>query len=268
MHDLTDPRLIALTFMSAGYVLGALLPALAGTVGRGRVKSPGAPDVLVKNLGFTIALASSLAGCVLSLSILLSGEPLHVEIRQSLPFGTMALHADRLSAFFLGVISLIASAVSVYSLGSATEFLGRKSMGLLVFLYNLFLLSMAGVVLSGHAFLFLFFWEGMSLTTCFLINFEHEDPAARRAAYLYVVMTHIGTAFLVIMFVILFSRTGSFGFGTFSDPASRLPGAVQSVVFLCATIGFGVKAGIIPFHIWLPEAHPAAPSISRPSCPA
>jgi hydrogenase-4 component B len=133
-------------------------------------------------------------------------------------------------------------------------------MGLLVFLYNLFLLSMAGVVLSGHAFLFLFFWEGMALTTCFLINFEHEDPAARRAAYLYVVMTHVGTAFLVIMFVILFSRTGSFSFGTFSDPASRLPGAVQSVVFLCATIGFGVKAGIIPFHIWLPEAHPAAPS--------
>jgi hydrogenase-4 component B len=246
--------------MSAGYVLGALLPALTGILGWGRVKSPGALDGLVKNLGFTIALASSLAGCVLSLSILLSGDPLHVEIQQSLPFGTMALHADRLSAFFLGVISLIAAAVSVYSLGYAKEFLGRRNMALLVFLYNLFLLSMAGVVLSGHAFLFLFFWEGMSLTTYFLINYEHEDPAARRAAYLYVVMTHLGTALLVVMFVILFSHTGSFSFGAFRDPGSRLPTAVQSIVFLCATIGFGVKAGIIPFHIWLPEAHPAAPS--------
>jgi hydrogenase-4 component B len=246
--------------MLAGYVLGALLPALVGVIGRGRAKSPAALDRVVKNLGFTIALASSLAGCVLSLSILLSGEPLHVEIQQSLPFGTMALHADRLSAFFLGVISLIAAAVSVYSLGYATEFLGRRNMGLLLLLYNLFLLSMAGVVLSAHAFLFLFFWEGMSLTTFFLINYEHEDPAARRAAYLYVVMTHLGTAFLVVMFVVLFSHTGSFSFGAFRDPGSRLPAAVQSLLFLCATIGFGVKAGIIPFHIWLPEAHPAAPS--------
>jgi hydrogenase-4 component B len=246
--------------MLAGYVLGAFLPALVGVIGRGRVKSPAALDGVVKNLGFTIALASSLAGCVLSLSILLSGEPLHVEIRQSLPFGTMALDADRLSAFFLGVISLIAAAVSVYSLGYAAESSGRRNTGLLVLLYNLFLLSMAGVVLSGHAFLFLFFWEGMSLTTYFLINYEHEDPAARRASYLYVVMTQLGTASLVVMFVILFSHTGSFSFGAFTDPASRLPGALQSVIFLCATTGFGIKAGIIPFHIWLPEAHPAAPS--------
>lgn len=78
------------------------------------------------------ALVSSLAGCVLSLSILLSGEPLHVEIQQSLPFGTMAFHADRLSAFFLGVISLIAAAVSFYSLGYATEFI-QEVITLLVF---------------------------------------------------------------------------------------------------------------------------------------
>jgi hydrogenase-4 component B len=260
MADLTDLRLIALAFMSAGYLLGALLPALAALRGRGRANSAAAPDALVKNLGFTFALASSLAGCVLSLSVLLSGEALNVELRGTLPFGTMAIHADMLSAFFLGVISLVGAAVSVYSLGYATEFLGRRNMRLLVFLYNLFLLSMAGVVLAAHALLFLFFWEGMSLTTYFLINYEHEDPAARRAAYLYVVMTHAGTAFLTVMFVILFSHTGSFSFGAFSDPGSRLPTALQSLVFLCATIGFGVKAGIIPFHIWLPEAHPAAPS--------
>jgi hydrogenase-4 component B len=260
MHDLSDPRVTALAFMSAGYAFGALFPPLVGALGSGRVKSPAALDGLVKNLGFTIALASSIAGLVLSLSILLSGEPLHVEIPQSLPFGIMALHADRLSAFFLGVISLIAAAVSVYSLGYAKEYVQRKDMGLLVFLYNLFLLSMAGVVLSGHAFLFLFFWEGMSLTTYFLINYEHEDPAPRRAAYLYVVMTHIGTALLIVMFVVLYSATGSFSFGAFRDPVPRLPAPLQSVVFLCATVGFGVKAGIIPFHIWLPEAHPAAPS--------
>ena len=214
----------------------------------------------VKNLGFTIALISSVAGCVLSLSILLSGEPLHVDVLQTRMFGTIAIHADRLSAFFLGTISFLAAVVSIYSLGYATEFLQRRNMVWLVFLYHAFLLSMAGVVMAGHTVLFLFVWEVMSLTTYFLINYDHEDPASRRAAFLYVVMTHIGTAFLVVMFMILYVYTGSFSFEAFTSASPRLPAVAQSLIFLCATIGFGIKAGIIPFHIWLPEAHPAAPS--------
>lgn len=131
---------------------------------------------------------------------------------------------------------------------------------LFVFLYFTFLLSMVGVVIAGHALLFLFVWEVMSLTTYFLINYDHEDPASRRAAFLYVVMTHIGTAFLVVMFMILYVYTGSFSFEAFRSASPRLPAVAQSLIFLCATVGFGIKAGIIPFHIWLPEAHPAAPS--------
>jgi hydrogenase-4 component B len=217
-------------------------------------------NTLIKNLGFMTALGSSLAGCMLSLSILLSGKPLHLEFLQTPQFGALVIHADTLSALFLGVISLLAAAVSVYSLGYATEFLKRRNMGLLVVLYNLFLLSMAGVVLAGHALFFLFAWECMSLTTYFLISYEHEEPAARRAAFLYVVMAHIGTALLVIMFVLLYSNTGSFSFDAFRGISSRISPVLQSLVFLCATVGFGIKAGIVPFHIWLPEAHPAAPS--------
>jgi hydrogenase-4 component B len=129
-----------------------------------------------------------------------------------------------------------------------------------VFLYNTFLFSMIGVVIAGHAVVFLFMWEVMSLTTYFLINYEHEDPASRRAAFLYVVMTHIGTALLVVMFLLLASHTGTFDFEAFRSIGARLPAPIQTLVFLCATVGFGIKAGIIPFHIWLPEAHPAAPS--------
>ncbi len=260
MPEWTSYQLPALSFMVAGYALGALLPTLISVIWRTRLKSGVLLNRVVKNLGFMMALASSLAGFVLALSILLSGEPLHVELQQTRLFGTMAIHADSLSAFFLGVISLLGVAVSFYSLGYATEFCQRRQMWLLVFLYNLFLLSMACVVLAGHAVLFVFVWEIMSLTSYFLINYEHEDPATRRAAFLYVVMTHLGTALLVVMFLLLYSSTGSFSFETFRGAGSRLPASVKSIVFLCAIAGFGTKAGIIPFHIWLPEAHPAAPS--------
>ncbi len=189
-----------------------------------------------------------------------SGETLHLELYQTQLFGVLAVSADRLSALFLGIISLLGAAVSIYSFGYAVEFLQRRNIALLVFLYNTFLLSMAGVVLADHVVLFIFVWETMSLSSYFLITYEHEDPASRRASFLYVVMTHIGTAFLIVMFVLLYSQTGSFSFEAFKAVGSRLPVVVQSAVFLCATIGFGIKAGIIPFHIWLPEAHPAAPS--------
>jgi len=253
-------QLPALSMMLVGYALGALLPALLSLVGRGSPASGVTGNTVVKNIGFTLALLSSLAGCLLSLSILLSGTPLHIVLYESALFGPVAIHADGLSALFLGIIALLATSVSVYSYGYATDLLTRRNMGLFLFLYNVFLLSMAGVVIAGHAVLFLFVWEVMSLTTFFLINVEHEDPESRRAAFLYVVMTHVGTALLVVMFVSLYAYTGSFNFEAFKGAGSRLPVAVRSVVFLCATIGFGVKAGIIPFHIWLPEAHPAAPS--------
>ncbi len=258
MTDWSDFRVIALTVMLAGYALGALLPALIRFAQR--AETAGTTGGIAGNLGFIAALCASCAGIVLSVAILLSGEPLHVELGGAFPFGAMALHADRLSALFLGVISLIASAVSVYSTGYAGDLLRGRSTGLFLFLYNLFLLSMSGVALAGHVLLFLFFWEAMSLATYFLINFEHEDPAARRAAFLYVVMAHAGTAFLVVMFLLLYAQTGSFSFAAFSGAGAGLPAPLQSLVFLCATIGFGTKAGIIPFHIWLPEAHPAAPS--------
>jgi hydrogenase-4 component B len=260
MPDLSDCRLPAFALMMTGYALGALLPLITGIAGRSAVQTGAGNQAFGRVLGFTFAFLSSIAGCLLSASILLSGDPLRVEVPQSLPFGVMAFQADRLSGFFLGVICLAAAAVSVYSFGYAKEFQGRRNAGLFAFLYNVFLLSMTGVVLAGHVVLFLFFWEAMSLATYFLINFEHENPASRRASFLYVVMTHAGTGFLLIMFLLLYSRTGSWSFEAFRNAGGSMPGFLPSLVFLSATVGFGTKAGIIPLHIWLPEAHPAAPS--------
>ena len=260
MPDWTWIETQAFSLMVAGYVFGGIAPLFLSIIWRSNPQSRAGLNRSIKNIGFGGALIASLAGCVLSLSVLLSGISLHVEIPETLLFGPTAIHADRLSAVFLGVIALLAAPVSVYSFGYATDFLPRRNMGLMVFLYNAFLLSMAGVVVAGHAVLFLFVWECMSVTTFFLINYEHEDPAARRAAFLYVTMAHIGTAFLVIMFVLLWTFSGSYSFDSFAGIGSRLPSGVRSVIFLCAIIGFGIKAGIIPLHIWLPEAHPAAPS--------
>lgn len=260
MLEGSDLQSLMFPLMISGYVGGGMLPLILNAVRR-RTNTPAAitPEIL-KNLGFSLSLVASLAGCVLASVILFSGHAFHLEVFQSPLFGPVAFHADRLSAFFLGIISLLAVPVSCYSFGYVSGLLPRRNIGLLLLLYNGFLLSMVCVVLAGHAVLFLFFWEAMSLATYFLINFEHEDPESRRAGFLYVVMTHIGTAFILAMFMALYAYTGSFAFGSFSGIGERLPAFTGSLLFLCATIGFGIKAGIIPFHIWLPEAHPAAPS--------
>ncbi len=214
----------------------------------------------IKNFGFGFAVLASISGCFLSFLILLTGVPYHFEIIQTLPFGVLAIHIDQLSAFFLLAISLLGTAVSIYSFGYTKEFIQRRNISLMIFLYNIFLLSMVLVIISGNGVLFLILWEMMSLTTYFLITYEHEDSASRKAGILYIVMTHIGTAFLVVMFVLLAGYAQSFDFGAFRSVRDQIPDSIKTIIFLFALIGFGIKSGVIPFHIWLPEAHPAAPS--------
>jgi hydrogenase-4 component B len=243
---------ILLFLVIGGYGGGAL----AGLLGVGRArwgKIGGA-------IGFGVAALSSLLGCALSVAVMLSGTTLDVDLPRVLPIGDLSLHLDSLSAFFLLVISVVGTFVSLYSPGYASRSVGPERAGLLAFLYNLFLLSMAGVVIAGDAVLFLILWEMMSLTTFFLIVFEKESPASRRAGFLYVIMTHAGTAFLVVMFLLLFVSAGSFSFSALHGAGAGIPDPARSIIFLCALIGFGTKAGLIPLHIWLPEAHPAAPT--------
>jgi hydrogenase-4 component B len=238
--------------MQAGYLLGVVIP-LASMSFRRR-------EIAGKNIGLAASLGSSIAGLLLALSVLVEGGPFHLAVHGHLPLGEILIHCDHLSAFFLGVISLLGMAVAVYSFSYVSTYQGRRNIGILVALYNLFLFAMSNVVIAGDAIFFLLLWELMSLATFFLINYEHDDPASRRAAFLYVVMTHVGTAFLVAMFLILQPSGGGFGFEALRWGAAHLSPGMRSVVFLCALVGFGTKAGIIPLHIWLPEAHPAAPS--------
>ncbi|MGD1075116.1 MAG: proton-conducting transporter membrane subunit, partial [Thermodesulfovibrionales bacterium] len=163
---------------------------------------------------------------------------------------------DALSGFFMIIISVLAFAVSIFSVGYAREL---RNNGLLGFLFNLFILTMYAVVLSGNIITFLISWEAMSVVSYFLVSFDRDEESAK-AGLLYAVMTHIGTAFIIALFLILYSCTGQMDFWGIKSASAQIPDSAKAIVFVFSTIGFGMKAGIVPLHTWLPRAHPAAPS--------
>src|SRR6185436_8035438 len=167
---------------------------------------------------------------------------------------------DPLASLFVLTISVTGLAASIYAIGYVTKFYGRASIAALGALYNGFLLSMTLVVIADNGFLFLIVWELMSLVSYFLVVTEHEKAEVRYAGFFYLIMTHVGTAFIMLTFLIFFQEVGSFSFEAFRHPEQPLPEGMRTLAFLVALIGFGTKAGIVPLHVWLPYAHPAAPS--------
>jgi hydrogenase-4 component B len=206
------------------------------------------------------ALLASIAGVVLGVLGLFSNFPLVFYSSSNLPLLSIQFRLDTLSSFFILVISLSALPVSLYATGYVREFEGRYPMGVLGSLYNAFLLSMTLVVMADNGFLFLILWEVMSLVSYFLVVTEHEKGETRYAGFFYLVMTHVGIAFIMICFLLFYQQNGSFNFEAFRSSGLVMPQAIRTLVFLTALVGFGTKAGIVPLHVWLPYAHPAAPS--------
>jgi hydrogenase-4 component B len=254
---LSDIAIRIFIFIVSGYALGSLIPLLVSTKRKSRTLVTDRLSILI---GYSFSLAASILGCWLSFVQISSNQVFHFLCIQTLPFGPFSFHIDQLSAFFLGVISLLGTVVSLFSFGYSRESIGKKNAGVFASLFNLFLLAMVLVVTAGNVIVFLLSWEIMSLVTFFLINYDHEEASSRRAGIRYIVMTHIGTAFLIVMFLLFTRNAGSFEFTAMSSASAQLPSALKNILFLCAIVGFGIKAGIIPLHLWLPEAHPAAPS--------
>ena len=171
-----------------------------------------------------------------------------------------AFTGDALSAFFVVLISLITIAVSLYSIGFTREI---RNAGYLGFFFAILILSMYGVVLAANIITFLVCWETMAVAAYFLIVFD-RNAASAKAGLFTVVMTHIGTAFLIVLFLVLYHYTGTMDFASMRAAAAVLPHSVRSLVFIFALIGFGTKAGIIPLHTWIPRAYPVAPSNITP----
>jgi hydrogenase-4 component B len=212
---------------------------------------------------FGAAAIAAVCGLVAALSVLLGVAPGvgAWELLPSLiPYVAFTLRLDGLAAFFLLALSLVALAISIYSLGYARGFFGRKSVAALGAFYNGLLLATTLVFTANNAFFFLIAWEIMALTAYCLVSFEHEQEETRRAGVLYFVMSHIGTGCLILGFLLLFQASGGYGFDGFHALGGQMSEGRRNAAFLLFLVGFGVKAGIVPLHTWLPAAHPVAPS--------
>ncbi|MGE5094374.1 MAG: hydrogenase 4 subunit B [Betaproteobacteria bacterium] len=167
------------------------------------------------------------------------------------------LRMDALSAFFLAILGLASAGISIFAAGYFRTGEGTPP-GLMCLQYHIFLAAMALVLLADDAYVFMVSWELMALSSFFLVTTNHRIPEIQQAGYLYLLVAHIGAIAILLCFGVLQANTGDY---TFQNMRSQhLSPFWASAAFLLALFGFGAKAGILPLHIWLPEAHPAAPS--------
>ena len=225
------------------YLLGGLFSAL---LDRRRTLS------MLLGVGGTVA--GAVAAAIPAVIVLAGGGVEPINWPWSMPMGSFHLAMDGLSALFMLPIAVLPALAAVYGGAYLKGLPGRASLGMSWFFFNLLAASMVLLVSARNGVLFLVAWEVMSLASFFLVTMENDRPDVRQAGWTYLVATHIGTAFLLVMFFLLGGPNNSMDFDKFAT------GGMGGVIFLLAVIGFGTKAGFIPLHTWLPEAHPAAPS--------
>jgi hydrogenase-4 component B len=211
-----------------------------------------------------VCCSSGLAGAVFgggaAVLGILQGTQARWSVHSGIPLFAYSFNYDALAGFFNLTLAILAAAVSVYSFSYLKEFEGKRNIGLFGFLFHLLLLSLTVVFTAANAFFFLIWWEVMALVAYGLVAFYHEDRETRRAGLLYIVMAHVDVGCLLLGFALLMHVSGSADFASFRTAATQLSGTQQSAAFVLFFLGFGIKAGVIPFHIWLPAAHPVAPS--------
>jgi len=206
----------------------------------------------------TVGVAGMVLGSLLGLvpagQALFLGEGVWLRQPWFPPFGSFSLEIDPLSGFFLLPLYLLCILSAPYGHAYLKSHGGQRPLGPAWFFTNVLAASMALVLTARNGLLFLVAWEVMALSSFFLVVRDNERQAVRQAGWTYLVATHLGTMFLLALFALLSPAGGSMDFALFS------PGGRAGMLFVLALVGFGTKAGLMPLHVWLPEAHPAAPS--------
>ena len=186
----------------------------------------------------------------------LSAAPHSLALPLGLPDLPFHVRLDSLSAFFLVLLGTVSTGVSLYCAGYFEK--GGGEIRLIGLQYHVFLASMALVLLADDAYLFMVAWESMALASYFLVTTDHEIQQIRSAGLLYLIVAHVGAIGILLCFGTL--QLGQWNYAFDAMRGNTLSAAWASVAFLLALFGFGAKAGFLPVHVWLPEAHPAAPS--------
>ena len=219
--------------------------------------SPRSTRLVTGVVGSAIA-ASGLAAAA---RVLASGRPLDAALPNVVAAaGGIVIHLDPLGAVFLALVAAVGLAAAIYGVSYTAAYDGRRSLGAFGLMFNGFLASMSLVPCAGNVFTFLLAWELMALTSYFLVMTDHDREDVRQAALWYIAMTHAGFVLLLPMFFMLAPSADATTFADLRAGAAVLPTAARSTVFVLALLAFGSKAGMVPLHVWLPRAHPAAPS--------
>jgi len=248
---------MAQEFLSASTLIfiATLLAALSGV--------PLLPPARVRAsrgqlVSIVLMLTSSVLGVAGAVYALITGRSELFQLAWTLPFGPAEIGIDPLSAWFLFAIFLIPGCAALYARAYWHADHHPATVRKMTFFFGLMSASMSGVTLARDGISFLFAWEIMALSAYFLVSTEDEKPEVNKAGTLYMITTHTGTLGLFALFPLLNLLTGSWLF-----PASASMNAasgLSAAIFLTALFAFGLKAGIMPFHIWLPSAHANAPS--------
>lgn len=214
---------------------------------------------LSKQLAFTFLGLSGLSSLTAGGMALLHPQPLHETLPVGLPWLHSQIQIDPLAGFFLMIVGLVTAVIACYGPGYTRAFESAgQSLAPLTTFTGLFVTSMFLLLLTADAFSFMFSWELMSVSSYFLVSYQHHKVENRSAAFLYLLMAQVGGLCILLGFGVLAGFGTDFSFSAMA--AAQLSTGWQTIAFLLAFIGFGMKAGIVPLHVWLPLAHPVAPS--------
>ena len=217
-----------------------------------------APNTPARRVLPLLLLGSTLLGLAVAGKCFLGSNSINLDFSSHLPFA-FGFTVDRLSGFFLMLICGLAAPVALFS-SSYSEHYSKAAWKWYWSLVPLFILSMVIVVAAATVFAFMLGWELMTLLSAGLILIEGDSEERRRSLFIYLVMMHAGAAAVFATFLLFLPHAGTLTFAAMRTAATGFPNSLRTVIFLLSFFGFGMKAGIVPLHFWLPKAHAIAPS--------